>query len=450
MVKERKSKPVATLTKKQLSRSQREKRQRFWVWIAVGAVALAVVAILAVGLITQSTRAMAVVNGERIRISEYQERARFWYYYYNNYLMAGYFDNLDAETQASFYQQIASQMIDERLVQQEARKKGLTATDGEVQVELEESWFQHYRVAPTPTPSPTPDPSATPTVEGTPLPTATPDTDEAFQTNYQKFAEKVLQPAGLTDADFREMVRVSVLEQKLKMALVPEVPAEEDQVHFRYKSAQDAETARTTITGYQAGVVEQVHAQHILVKTEDEANAVLKRLQAGEDFAALAAELSTDTSNKDTGGDLGWFGRGDMVTEFDTVAFDAPIGLYPSPVKTDYGYHVINILGHENRPVDLGEELTDAGWFGKSELADQFGAVFAEMLFAANVGLLPDPAPTSSGVMVVELLEHQVRTLTEQEQESRRTSLFQDQITQIREEGNVQDLWESSMIPQKM
>ena len=450
MVKGKKSKPVARLTKKQVSRSQREKRQRFWVWIGVGTLSVAVVAILVVGLVSQSTRVVAEVKGERIRIGEYQERVRFWYHYYNDYLMPGSFDNLEAQQQSDFYKQIASQMIDERLVQQEAKKKGLTASDEEVQTELEESWFQHYRVPPTPTPSPTPDPSATPTVAGTPRPTPTPDTEQAFQGRYQEFAQKVLKPAGLTDGDFRQLVRASVLERKLKTALVPEVPKEEDQVHFRYAAAQDAEQARSRIASYQAGVAEQVHAQHILVDTEDEANAALKRLDVGEDFGAVAAELSKDDGSKANGGDLGWFGRGKMVAEFEKVAFEAPIGLYPSPVKSQYGYHVIKILGRENRPVNLDEELTDAGWYSKSDLATQFGGVFAEMLFNAQVGLLPDPAPTSSGVMIVELLERQVRALGEQEQEQRRTSLFQEQLNQVREEGDVQDLWESSMVPQKL
>jgi parvulin-like peptidyl-prolyl isomerase len=345
MVKGKKSKPVARLTKKQVSRSQREKRQRFWVWIGVGTLSVAVVAILVVGLVSQSTRVVAEVNGERIWIGEYQERVRFWYHYYNDYLMPGSFDNLEAQQQSDFNKQIASQMIDERLVQQEAKKKGLTASDEEVQTELEESWFQHYRVPPTPTPSPTPDPSATPTVAGTPRPTPTPDTEQAFQGRYQEFAQKVLKPAGLTDGDFRQLVRASVLERKLKTALVPEVPKEEDQVHFRYAAAQDAEQARSRIASYQAGVAEQVHAQHILVDTEDEANAALKRLDAGEDFGAVAAELSKDDASKANGGDLGWFGRGKMVAEFEKVAFEAPIGLYPSPVKSQYGYHVIKILG---------------------------------------------------------------------------------------------------------
>ncbi len=86
---------------------------------------------------------------------------------------------------------------------------------------------------------------------------------------------------------------------------------------------------------------EEVHARHILVKTEDEAKDVIKQLDAGKSFADLAKEKSTDP-NKADGGDLGYFTKGRMVKEFEEAAFALDKGTYTkTPVKTDFGYHVI-------------------------------------------------------------------------------------------------------------
>lgn len=88
---------------------------------------------------------------------------------------------------------------------------------------------------------------------------------------------------------------------------------------------------------------EEVHARHILVATEDEAKAVIEALDKGGDFAALAKEKSSD-SNKDEGGDLGFFARGRMVPEFEEAAFSLAPGSYTkTPVKTQFGYHVIKV-----------------------------------------------------------------------------------------------------------
>ncbi|KKX27862.1 peptidylprolyl isomerase [Rhizobium sp. LC145] len=88
---------------------------------------------------------------------------------------------------------------------------------------------------------------------------------------------------------------------------------------------------------------EEVHARHILVKTEDEAKAVIAELDGGKDFAEVAKEKSQD-SNKDDGGDLGWFTKGRMVPEFEEAAFTLEKGAYTkTPVKSQFGFHVIKL-----------------------------------------------------------------------------------------------------------
>lgn len=86
----------------------------------------------------------------------------------------------------------------------------------------------------------------------------------------------------------------------------------------------------------------QASARHILVKTEAECEALKKRIQGGEDFAAMASQYSSCPS-KNAGGHLGTFGRGEMVPEFDIVVFSAPLNEVQGPVKTQFGYHLIEI-----------------------------------------------------------------------------------------------------------
>lgn len=93
---------------------------------------------------------------------------------------------------------------------------------------------------------------------------------------------------------------------------------------------------------------ERVTASHILVKTEDEAKAIITKLKAGADFAKLAKENSTDTQTKEAGGELGTITKGGgMVPEFETAAFAPKVGEFSAtPVKTEYGYHVILVTSH--------------------------------------------------------------------------------------------------------
>ncbi len=88
---------------------------------------------------------------------------------------------------------------------------------------------------------------------------------------------------------------------------------------------------------------DEVRARHILVRTKKEAEAIIKALAGGADFAKLAAEKSTGPSGK-RGGDLGYFGRGDMVKEFVAAAFELKKGeTTKTPVKTQFGWHVIRV-----------------------------------------------------------------------------------------------------------
>lgn len=394
------SKKPAPLTKKHLARIERERLQRRWILIGVTAVLFIVVGLIAYGIIQQQviqpSQPVAVVNGEEITTREFQRQVSLARYFMiqnavQTYQFAQQFNDPEFQSQfISQLQQIQSQLtpslmgqqildyvIEDRLIRQEATKRGITITDEEVD-RLYKAWYDYYPdgtptptaslevrptstltslqqtlVPPTPTASATPEITATvdvtgtpavlaiPTIETTltqtdvitptvtpfPTATATPYTEEAFQEQANNLMTDLKNAAGLDEADFREAFVAGMFRQKLQDLVLADLMPEQ----------------------------EQVWARHILVEDEQLAKDIYVKLQAGEDFCALAAENSTDTSNKDNCGDLSWFPRGQMVKEFEDAAFSLEIGKMSEPIKSQFGYHIILVLGHENRPLSGSE-----------------------------------------------------------------------------------------------
>jgi peptidyl-prolyl cis-trans isomerase C len=109
---------------------------------------------------------------------------------------------------------------------------------------------------------------------------------------------------------------------------------------------------------------EEVHARHILVTSEEEANKIIAQLKGGADFAALAKKFSTDPGAQ-KGGDLGWFKQGDMLPEFGAAAFALKPGQFTDkPVRTRFGWHVIQVLEVKRDPPPTYEQA-------RSELRQQ-------------------------------------------------------------------------------
>ncbi len=121
------------------------------------------------------------------------------------------------------------------------------------------------------------------------------------------------------------------------------------------KDALITNKMRDIVTAGVGNTAEEVHARHILVSTEATANEVLAKLKSGTDFATLAAQYSQDTSTRDTGGDLGWFARGELL---EPAVEDAAFAMTTTnqisgPVKSNLGYHIIQMLERvKDRPIN--------------------------------------------------------------------------------------------------
>ena len=103
---------------------------------------------------------------------------------------------------------------------------------------------------------------------------------------------------------------------------------------------------------------EEIHARHILVATEDEAKEIAERLKKGEDFATLAKEKSKDANAE--GGDLGWFGRGQMLKPFEDAAFALDVGQISEPVQTQFGWHIIKVEEKRDQPLPTFDQVKEA------------------------------------------------------------------------------------------
>lgn len=137
------------------------------------------------------------------------------------------------------------------------------------------------------------------------------------------------------DADFKRRMEF-LRDRALHSALVEKEIASEvtdEAIRARY----DQEIANTPPTN-------EVRARHILVKTKEEAEEIIKQLDAGADFETLAKEKSGDPGSGAQGGDLGYFGPGRMVPEFEKAAFALEVGEYTKePVQSQFGFHVIKV-----------------------------------------------------------------------------------------------------------
>ena len=130
------------------------------------------------------------------------------------------------------------------------------------------------------------------------------------------------------------------------------------------------------------GQEEQVKASHILVETEEEALDIKAKLDAGEDFAELAKEHSTDASNSEQGGALGYFAESKMVQEFSDAAFSLGIDEISDPVKTSLGYHIIRVEDKiEAEEAVLEENIDDIkSQIFQTKSYDAYMAWYAEKL----------------------------------------------------------------------
>lgn len=139
-----------------------------------------------------------------------------------------------------------------------------------------------------------------------------------------------LQQYGFKDEnDYRNTVKLNLLEQKAALKTIKVTDKELKAAYASYKP--------------------EIRASHILVKDEKTANDIEAKLKSGAKFEDLAKEKSTDTASASKGGDLGWFGTGVMDPDFEKAAYSLKQNQISAPIKTQYGYHIIQLTDTKSK-----------------------------------------------------------------------------------------------------
>ncbi|MBU1356630.1 MAG: peptidyl-prolyl cis-trans isomerase [Candidatus Edwardsbacteria bacterium] len=128
---------------------------------------------------------------------------------------------------------------------------------------------------------------------------------------------------------------------------------------YKDEILKHAQPSDSDVKKFYARLGKEAKARHILVKTEEEAKEIAKALKGGGDFAQLAGSKSVDRGSAERGGDLGWFGWGKMVDEFQSAIFSMKPGQTSKPIKTAFGFHIIRLDSLRDAPLQPFEEMKD-------------------------------------------------------------------------------------------
>lgn len=251
----------------------------------------------------------ALVNGEYIFLADYERRVL----QYEQALLDQGIDPTTAEGQELLDEarrEVLEGMVDAALIEQGGAALGVALSDEEVEAQL---------------------------------------VGDIEAGGGQAAFEEWLQVTGQTRDDYKEMLRQSMLAQRVMGVVTADVPTE----------------------------AEQVHARHIMVETEEIGREILAALQDGADFVSLAREHSVDQATRDNGGDLGWFPRGLVAPELENAAFALQPGQVSDLIPLGEGYHIVQVVEREvAHPLSLEMQMdlqlaTFEGWLEELRAASQ-------------------------------------------------------------------------------